>query len=53
MRRAPKLKMSDLGGLLGGVIGFRGSIAGATWVTGCQVLLKVDCAMVGSPVTIG
>ena len=44
--KSSKAEDVHLRGLLGGVVGFRGSIAGATWTNGCQVLLKVDCAIV-------
>ena len=44
--KSSKAEDVHFGGLLGGVVGFRGSIAGATWTNGCQILLKVDCAIV-------
>ena len=53
--KSSKAKDVHFGGLLGGVVGFRRSIAGATGTNGCQIVLKVNCAIVrhfGSPATI-
>ena len=54
--KCSKAEDVHLGGLLVGVVGFRGSIAGVARTDGMQLLKEVDCAVVrhfGTPVIIG